>query len=1589
MKAWILMSQQKISLGKDSAKSSTCCIGHHWNSLVKYSFVKQMLLILRGGYSSLKVVESFRNPPDNKEKPVAPLPASLSPSLLDSKKLKAVSRVSEIGPTGKFQPQVLYLIELGMDLDQIKHATRRFPSFICYSLEGKIKPLVEFLLDLGVSKSDVCSILFRRPRLCGYSLSEKILPTMSFLEGLGADKKQWAKLIYLFPGFVTYSRQKVKTTVDFLYEMGLSEENIGKLLTRCPNIISFSVEDKLRPTAEYFLSLGVDVAVLLHRAPHSFVCSLDTNLTENLMPKWEFFLNMDYPRSELVKFPQYFGYRLEERIKPRLDTLPALLSPALEMTHWTKHNEAVQRLRMGLWTQLAFLSKVFFCQGKANFAPSVENVNQRVSDIFTADSGESGSFSLKAVERFPNPPNNKEKPVAVLTASLSPSLIDSKKLKASSRVSEIGSFGKLRPQVLYLIELGLDLEQIKDITRRFPAFAFYSLEGKIKPLVEFLLDIGVPKSDIPSILSRTPQLCGLSLSEKIIPRVAFLESLGVNRKQRAKVIHRFPAFLTNSRQKVKSAVDFLYEMGLSAESIGKILTRCPNIVSCSVEDKLRPTAEYFRLLGVDIAFLLRRFPQNLSYSIEANIKPVTEFFLERGYSMEEVGTMISRFASLYGLSLAKNLLPKWEFFLTMDYPRSELVKIPAYFGYSLEGRIKPRYALMKEYTTNAALTDQMQTIAIFSLLRFPILNTTTYERLKGIFIAYKFEVSALKRTYWTKQNEAVQRLRRTLVVYWHQLAMRGLKRRGICGGEVVSQLLDFRPLYALMKECGVVLPLTKLLALSSEDLDKALKDLDKALKKTPKKSTTTQRLAFLGKVFFCQANVVEFGTKVVESFSNPPDNKEKKVAQLPATLSPTLLNSKRLKAMSRVSEISPTGELRPQVLYLIELGMDLDQIKSMARRHPAFAFYSLEGKIKPLVEFLLDLGVPKSDIPSILSRTPRLCSYSLSGNLIHSVAFLESLGVDRKQWGKVICRFPAFITCSRQKVKTTVGFLYEMGLSEESIGKVLTRCPKFVSLNVKDKLRSIAEYFRSLGVDVAVLLYRYPENFGLSLENNLKPVTEFFLEIGYSREEVGTMISRFGAIYMYSLEENLKPKWDFFLTMDYPQSELVKFPQYFSYSLEHRIKPRYVLMKECGELHLQTRDISSLLCRKQASIHLQGVLPVCLFCVHAISFSKTQSAFLLFCQANFDVFTADSGISRYSALKGVESCPNPPDNKEKPVAPLPASLASSLLDSERLKAISRVSEMSSSGKLWPQVLYFIELGIDLDQIKRITKIFPRFPFYSLEGKIKPLVKFLLDLGVPKSGIPSILIRRPQLCGISLSGNLIPNMTFLESLGVDKKQWAKVIYRCPAFVTCSRHKVKTTIDFLYEMGLSENSIGKILTQCPNIVCYNVEDKLRPIAEYFRLLGVDVAVLFRKSPSILGSSLETNLKPVTEFFFQKGYNMEEVGTMISRFGALYLYSLEENLKPKWEFFLTMDYPKSELVKFPPYFGYSLEQRIKPSYSLEQRVKPRFRLLKECGVVLPLSSLLLLSSHDFDKALKRKLKENLADQDQSYSGQSNIGQ
>lgn len=79
------------------------------------------------------------------------------------------------------------------------------------------------------------------------------------------------------------------------------------------------------------------------------------------------------------------------------------------------------------------------------------------------------------------------------------------------------------------------------------------------------------------------------------------------------------------------------------------------------------------------------------------------------------------------------------------------------------------------------------------------------------------------------------------------------------------------------------------------------------------------------------------------------------------------------------------------------------------------------------------------------------------------------------------------------------------------------------------------------------------------------PKIEFLKGLGFTHEEVANMVVRSPGLLTLSVEKNLRPKVEFFLReMNGDAAELKRFPQYFSFSLERRIKPRYGMLRRVG-----------------------------------------------------------------------------------------------------------------------------------------------------------------------------------------------------------------------------------------------------------------------------------------------------------------------------------------------------------------------------------------------------------------------------------------
>ncbi|RWW52842.1 hypothetical protein BHE74_00040705 [Ensete ventricosum] len=255
----------------------------------------------------------------------------------------------------------------------------------------------------------------------------------------------------------------------------------------------------------------------------------------------------------------------------------------------------------------------------------------------------------------------------------------------------------------------------------------------------------------------------------------------------------------------------------------------------------------------------------------------------------------------------------------------------------------------------------------------------------------------------------------------------------------------------------------------------------------------------------------------------------------------------------------------------------------------------------------------------------------------------------------------------------------------------------------------------------------------------------------------------------------------------------------------------------------------------------------------------------------------------------------------------------------------------------------------------IRKVFCERPLKDLEEMILFLKRF---------SWPDLVIRRPMILNLDLHDQLIPRVEFLAELGGgDEAAAAALIAKLPALLSYTVEHFESHLEFWRSVGLSDEELFKIALVYPNIFSVSKERKLRPRVEFLRQCGMDAEDIFKflvKAPLYVSLSLKDNLSKKLTFLVKIGYkhrtrelalavgattrtsceNMQRVVALFFSYGLScddvlamskkhpqVLQYNHESLEKKLEFLIGyMERDVGEILVFPAFLGYKLDDRIK---------------------------------------------------------------
>ncbi|KAG0500868.1 hypothetical protein HPP92_000940 [Vanilla planifolia] len=222
--------------------------------------------------------------------------------------------------------------------------------------------------------------------------------------------------------------------------------------------------------------------------------------------------------------------------------------------------------------------------------------------------------------------------------------------------------------------------------------------------------------------------------------------------------------------------------------------------------------------------------------------------------------------------------------------------------------------------------------------------------------------------------------------------------------------------------------------------------------------------------------------------------------------------------------IEPSSSFREKMLFLDSAGVDLF---ALAEDHPPIISASL-ADLRATIDFLFSLGFSSVDLRRMCGMCPEILTAGGPSAFEPVVAFL----------------------------------LQEAGVQIGDLRHVIHRRPRLLVSDVAGRLRPTLYFLRMLGITETA---HHAYLLSCSVEEKLIPRLEFLQSIGFPSRDARSMARRFPRIFCYGIKENLEPKFKFFSgEMGRELRELKGFPQYFSFSLEKKIRPRHLLCKEHG-----------------------------------------------------------------------------------------------------------------------------------------------------------------------------------------------------------------------------------------------------------------------------------------------------------------------------------------------------------------------------------------------------------------------------------------
>nr|AKM76447.1 embryo defective 2219 [Pelargonium tetragonum] len=218
----------------------------------------------------------------------------------------------------------------------------------------------------------------------------------------------------------------------------------------------------------------------------------------------------------------------------------------------------------------------------------------------------------------------------------------------------------------------------------------------IRLLADWLNRVRVKGEFLGSVMLRAGDNVFERSQEELDEIVEYLESKGVRSEWMGYVISRCPGLLCCSMEELRTRVAFYVDMGMNDHDFGTMVFDCPKALGFLTLEEMTQKVNYLKEFGLnneEVGKLLAFKPELMCCSIEERWKPLVKYLYYLGISRMGMRKILVVKPMVFCIDLESNIVQKVRFFQDLGI-RDEaigkmLVKFPPLLTYSLLKKIRP------------------------------------------------------------------------------------------------------------------------------------------------------------------------------------------------------------------------------------------------------------------------------------------------------------------------------------------------------------------------------------------------------------------------------------------------------------------------------------------------------------------------------------------------------------------------------------------------------------------------------------------------------------------------------------------------------------------------------------------------------------------------------------------------------------------------------------------------------------------------------------------------------------------------------------